>query len=346
MRNILEFDTNSDIITNLGFDSEAMYKDADVLVNLELAEQLKRSSLEYYRLLMENKEQVIVRFSGYRERNRSRSDELFVIFDTVELVYPVERVIFEDIPDPTLLLEKEYTVYISDVVETENRVILSDSKEPSRKQAVELIREKLKNSEEIYLRGNILGLQKNAGERSSQMAAYVNIEGLGIIGVIPIKQWSVGFSATESFRDTVRNNINAIVNFRVVGTTHIRVGGGSRIAFLCSRREFLSKVGYDPWKVVCQTLSVRSVVKVHIVEIGKSPQSFFGAIDGIADFNMLCYKDDKSSLEFKDIIPGRYYYGYVQRMEPEKKFLRIRLTGPAEQGSELKKSFVQELVSE
>lgn len=347
MRNVLEFDANSSIITNLGFDSEEMYKEADVLVNLELAEQLKRSSLDYYRQLMESKEQVLVRFSGFRERNRTHSDELFVIFDTVELVYPVERVVFEGVPDATLLLEKEYKVYISDVIQSENKVILADSKETTRKQAADLIREKLRRNEEIYLRGNILGLQKNGGDkRSSQMAAYVNIEGLGIIGIIPIKQWSVGFSATESFRDTIRNNTNAIVNFRVVGSTKIRYGGSSRTAFLCSRREFLSKIGYDPWKVVCQTLAVRSVVKVRIVEEGKSAESFFGAIDGIADFNMICYKDDRSDLALKDIEPGRYYYGYVQKMEAEKKFLRIRLTAHAEQGSELKMSVAQDAITQ
>lgn len=338
MRNVLEFDAYSSHITNLGFDSEEMYKEADVLVNLELAEQLKRSSMEYYRQLMESKEQVVVRFTGFRERTRTHSDELFVIFDTVELVYPIDRIAFEGAPDATVLLEKEYKVYISEVIGDENRVILSDNKEATRKQASELIREKLRKNEEIYLRGNIIGLQKNSGVNSSQMAAYVNIEGLGLIGIIPIKQWSVGFMATDCFRETINNNVNAIVNFRVIGTTKIRLGSGQRTAFLCSRMDFLKKIGYDPWNVVCQTLSVRSVVKVRIVEEGKSPESFFGAIDGISDFNMICYKDDKSDLAFKDIVPGKYYYGYVQKMEAQKKFLRIRLTGQAEQGSELKMS--------
>lgn len=338
MRNVLEFDAYSSYITNLGFDSEEMYKEADVLVNLELAEQLKRSSMDYYRQLMESKEQVVVRFTGFRERNRTHSDELFVIFDTVELVYPIERIMFEGVYDAPALLEKEYKVYISEVIDDENRVILSDNKEAVRRQAEDLIREKLRKNEEIFLRGNIISLQKNGGDKGTRMAAYVNIEGLGLIGIIPIKQWSVGFMATDSFRETITHNVNAIVNFRVIGTTRIRLGGGTRTAFLCSRMDFLKKIGYDPWNVVCQTLAVRSVVKVRIVEEGKSPESFFGAIDGISDFNMICYKDDKSDLDFKDIVPGKYYYGYVQKMEAQKKFLRVRLTGPAEQGSELKMS--------
>lgn len=341
MRNVVEIDKNSSVITELGFDSENMYNEADARANLKIAEQLRRGSLSYYRELMKTKEPVIVRFSGFREKTRRRSDELFVIFDTIELVYPIERIMFEEIPDATVLLEKEYKVYVSNVVESENKVILSDNKENTRRQAVDLIMERLEKNEELYLRGNILCLQRNEERQSTGMAAYVNIEGLGIIGIIPIKRWSVGYMATESFREIVRNNINAIVNFRVFGTTTIRYANSTKKAFVCSRRDFLAKIGYNPWDIVSQTLKLRSVVKVRIIEIGKSEASFFGAIDGIPDFNMLCYKDDSSDLKFDDIIPGRYYYGYVQKMRidpenPKKNYLRVRLTRPAEQGSDIK----------
>lgn len=348
-RNLLELDVYSDVITDLGFDSEKMYEEADVLVNLELAEQLKKSSFTYYRELKERRDPIIVRFSGYREKTRMRSDELFVIFGTVELVYPIERVLFEGTPDATMLLNKEYKVYISDVIESENRVILSDSKENTRRQAMELISQKLEKNEEIYLRGNIIGLQRNGGDKASQMAAYVNIEGLGIIGIIPIKRWSVGYMATECFRETVRNNVNAIVNFRVCSITKVRYGRTSKLAFVCSRCDFLSKIGYNPWTIVGQTLKKRSVVKVRIIEVGKTKASFFGAIDGIPDFNMLCFKDDASPLKFDDIVPGRYYYGYVQKVkiDPENSknnYLRVRLTGAAKQDSDdaaIKKNIVQ-----
>ena len=342
MRNVLEYDINSNLITNLGIDQENMYKEANSLVNLELAEQLKRGNLSYYMELMKNKQQVSVRFSGFRERNGGgrygRSDELFVLFDTIELVYPVERFNFSDVPDAKELLEKEYKVFVSKVDEKTNRVYLTDMLDATRQKFYEMINQKLEEGEPLYLRGNIVGLQNERLGSNQKLAAFVNIGGLGIIGVIPIKQWSVGYSALDNFHSIIMNNVNAIVNFRVVSETRIKYGNRTKTAFLCSRSDYLKKIGYDPWRIVSKTLSVRSVVKVKVIENGKSPESFFASIDGVTDFNMICYIDDASDLTLKDITLGKYYYGYVQKMNPEKKFLRVRLTSEAEQGSLLKVS--------
>lgn len=253
----------------------------------------------------------------------------------MELVYPIERVGFDGPPDASGILERDYLVFVRKVIPEESRVVLADNRATTRKQAVELINQKLEKKEEIYLRGNIIALQKNGGRHNTEMAAYINIEGLGIIGLIPIKQWSVGFSATEYFRNSIRSNRNAIVNFRVTGKTKIAFGRGARYAYVCSRKDYLTKINYDPWKIVEKRLSIRSTVLVQIIEEGKSPASFFGALDGIGDFNMLCYKDDKSELALGDIRPGRCYYGYVHKMDTEKKFLRVRLTKQAQKGSRL-----------
>ena len=42
---------------------------------------------------------------------------------------------------------------------------------------------------------------------------------------------------------------------------------------------------------------------------------------------MACYVDEKSGLEQKDVVIGKEYYGYIQKMNPDKKFARVRLTG-------------------
>ena len=234
------------------------------------------------------------------------------------------------------LLEKEYKVFVRKVIEGKNRVILGDNQEDTRKKAIELINTKLEAGEELYLRGNIIDLQRDTPMGGNFMAALVNIEGLGILGIIPIKKWSVGYSPLETFRGIVRNNTNAIVNFKVLQEGWIKYGNGTRRVFICSREAYLTKIGYNPWKIVCKTLSVRSVVKVRIVEEGKTAGAFFGAHDGISDFNMLCYIDDNGKLSLKDIQIGKYYYGYVQKMDSKKKYMRVRLTEPAEQGSDLK----------
>lgn len=338
MRSLLEFDAQSSIITDLGFDFGNMYKEADATERPEHAEKLQQGTLDYYRQLMETKEQVLVRFTGFRKGNQFKSDELFVIFDTVEIVYPIERTTFSGHPDAAGLLDKEYLVFVSEVNDAENRVTLSDNQVNSRQKACEIIREKLEKKEDVYLRGNIISLQRNGGKYGTQMAAYVNIAGLGIIGVIPIKKWSVGYIATESFRSIIRNNTNAIVNFKVCSETIIRLGRGSVKAFVCSRADFQTASGYNPWTLVEKTLNYGSVVKVRIVENGKQKSYFYGAVDGIDDFNAICFVDDKSGLDFDKVKIGGYYYGYVQKKDTEKGYLRIRMTKEAEQGSNIKKS--------
>lgn len=336
--NVLELDKGSEVLTYLGLDTEeSLLKEANNLTNLSAAERLKYSDPAYYQKLQDNKEQIVVRFSGCREKRRR--NELFVLYGDLELVYPIET--FEEsgeleVTEAAPLLDKDYRLYVQKVLREEKRIVLSDTMAKTRSQAIDLINKKLESNEEIYLRGNIIGLQKNSWKNTSEMAAYVNIEGLGIIGVVPIKQWSVGFTATGAFRSTVENNKNAIINFKVVAKTSIPFGKSSRPAYVCSRRGYLEKINYDPWKIVEKTLTKRSTVLVKIVEEGKSEASFFGAIDGIVDFNMLCYKDDNSPLKLGDICVGQYYYGYVQKMDVAKKFLRVRLTHPAKGGSALK----------
>ena len=158
MRNVLEYDFSSSLITNLGFDQENMYKEADSLVNLELAEQLKRSSISYYRELMENKDQVSVRYSGFSEANGVRrggkSDELFVLFDTIELIYPVERFTFSEVPDA-----KEIGVEQKDleVKEKEKEELVPVQKEEKQVPLAE------KNSQESLLKNSSKTLRKQEG---------------------------------------------------------------------------------------------------------------------------------------------------------------------------------------
>ena len=282
MKSVLEFDSYSENLTDLGVNADRMYAEADVEKDSKLYEKLNLGNLKFYSQLLESKEQLTVRFTGYRDkRKRLKEVELFAIFGKVEEVYPIKKVTFSESDTAESLLDKEYKLYVSEVIEEENLVILTDNKEDSRKMAYELIREKLANNEEIYLRGNIIGLQRNGGSASSKMAAYVNIAGLGIIGIIPIKKWAVGYVSTEMFRRTVISNPNAIVNFRVCKETAIQLSKGHRTAFICSRADYLKSIGYDPWSKVEQTLSIGSVVKVNIIEPGKTPSSYFGSIDGL-----------------------------------------------------------------
>lgn len=334
-----EIDAPSEFLSQLGYGLD-MSESLEKITPMELSESLKLGKIEGYEQLLESRKPVSIRFSGLRRGEGGRPDELFVIFETLELVYRMPKSPSGKRIEAVDVLSEEYVLYVNKIDRDANRVILSDGLYLNREAAIKEINRCLEEGKDIYLRGTIKGLQKNAGKGTSMMAAYVDIGNLGIVGIVPIKQWSAGFSATESFREMVRTSVGSIVNFRVTGRTSVHYGGRKRPAYVCSRKDYHEKIGYNPWKIAEKTLTKGATVKVKIVEQGKSPESFFGALDGIFDLNMLCYPDSKSDLKIGDIRPGRYYYGFVQSVDIEKKFLRVRLTKEAEQGSDIKEGSV------
>ena len=335
--NVLELDEKQGFLTDLGLENTQMYEDADAenIANMELAERMKITNLAYYQDLMEKKRRIIVRFTGHRERSKTEShmDELFVLCGQTELVYPIERILSAEEPDWPALLEQEYMVHVVEIIPEERRVILGDKIAQTRREASRLIDAKLAKNETVYLRGNIVGLQRNGGKHAARHAAYVNIEGLGILGIIRIQSWSVGFVSESEFCNQINSNRNAIVNFAVKGKGTVPYGRRERRAYICDRSEYLKAIGYNPWKIVEKKYPVRTDCVVRIVEKGKDEGCFFGAFDGISDFNVLCYKDDHQKLSIEDIVPGKYYHGYVQKVNIEKKFMRVRITRLASQGS-------------
>lgn len=334
--NVLELDEKQGFLTDLGLENTQMYEDADAenIANMELAERMKITNLAYYQDLMEKKRRIIVRFTGHRERGKTAShlDELFVLCGQTELVYPLERVLSAEEPDWPAILEREYMVHVVRIIPEERRVILGDKIAQTRREASKIIDAKLAKNETVFLRGNIVGIQKNSGKETTRHAAYVNIEGLGILGIIRIQSWSVGFVTESEFCSLINNNRNAIINFAIKGKGTVPYGRGERRAYICDRSEYLKAIGYDPWKIVEKKYPVRTDCIVRIVERGREEGSFFGAFDGISDFNVLCYRDDNQKLSIEDIVPGKYYHGYVQKVIIEKKFMRVRLTRLANQG--------------
>lgn len=333
MSKLREIDAPNPIIENLGSTLEVPAGEVDIL------EALKQGRIDYYEKLKEEKKAVAIRFTGLRRGVNGKQDELYSVFENLEIVYPLRRIPFQKRVEATVLLDKEYVLYVNNVSKETGKVYFTDGFYETRRQAISEIGKKLDDREEIYLRGRILGLQKDGGEEnSSMMACYVDIGGVAL-GLIPIKKWSVGFSATESFREMVNNNIGSIVNFRVTGRATVSIGKRKKPVFVCSRKDYLEKIGYDPWKSAEKSFSVGSTVKVRIVEEGKSKDSFFGAVDGIFDLNMLCFLDGSSDLSVSDIQIGYYYYGFVQKFDVEKRYLRIRLTKKADFGSEIKQAW-------
>ena len=256
----------------------------------------------------------------------SSRNSLSAICNNIQLIYNL------DIPDGLSdrqkmaeMLGKKYLLHVIKVDEENGNVYFASREEKGRRERViKKINQKLDAGEPVYLRGQIIGLQGESGKRRDHEAAYVNINGVGVLGVIPCSKWTTGFKSLKDFRDTIISNRGTIVNFRVCAKTY----DGDWVKYVCSREDYLKAIGQDPWQILKKCYQPKMNVRVRVVEKGPSNDgSYFCSLDGLRDINFLSYVDEKSGLEQKDVIIGKEYYGYIQKMNPDKKFARVRLTG-------------------
>lgn len=293
---------------------------------IEIGERKEEENSErfaYYRKLQESGEEIEVKFTS---SNRGR---LSVIKDDICLVY--SRGFLGDRyrrEDAVKQLSKTYTLNVRNVDEKGNTVYLySKAKEDAKKRIIRQIDEKLKDGEKVYLRGQIVSLQyETHGGHQPGTAAYVDINGLGIVGIIPCGKWTSGYIMEETFREQVNKNVGLLVNFRVL--TKAEYNG--EIQYLCDRRDYLRAVGIDPWNRLAKFYRPKMNVKVKIMAPGKSPDCFFGALEGIDELQFLCYLHKDAKMRSEDVKVGQEYYGFIQKMNIETRFARIRLTSPVE----------------
>ncbi len=315
---IYELDTDRpDIITSLEDEHETFAS----ISNATAEQKDLEHQISYYKDLMKSGRDVEMTFTS------SSRTSLSAICNNIQLIYNL------DIPDGLSdrqqmaeMLGKKYLLHVVKVDEQNGNVYFASHEESERRERViKKIDQKLDAGEPVYLRGQIIGLQGENGKREDHKAAYVNINGVGVLGVIPCSKWTAGFKSLKEFRETIINNRGTIVNFRVCSKTY----DGNRVKYVCSREDYLKAVGQDPWQVLKKFYRPKMNVRVKVVEKGPSNDgSFFCSMDGLRDINFLSYVDEKSKLEPKDIVVGKEYFGYIQKMNPDTKFARVRLTGP------------------
>ena len=282
-------------------------------------EDLEQQEISFYKRLMEAGTEIPVQFSV---ANRGK---LSAVKNNIQLVYTkgfLGRLYRRE--NSAQLLSKPYLLCVKKVDEAENTVYFYSRQEEELKKKVEaLIDQKLEAGEKVYLRGQIVSLQRRSLKYPDGTAVYVDINGLGIIGIIPCNKWTSGYKTIEDFRTQVNQNVGSLISFRVLKK---QPGLAGEVNYLCDRRDYLRIAGKDPWKTLGKFFRPKMDVKVRIVAQGKSAGSFFGSIEGLEDLNFLCYPDARSTLSLSEIKVGSMYYGFIQKMDPEKQFARIRLT--------------------
>ena len=152
----------------------------------------------------------------------------------------------------------------------------------------------------------------------------IDIGGMGIPGIIRVKDWSVAYTAA------LRSKVKQGDVLQVVVTGRNCPGEERRKYFPkvqirpyeCSRRIILEKNKINPWLNIEERIKEGSIVTVKC-EV-KEEDKFFGVIDGFDEINVYCYYPKKTSnLKRKDIIPGMRYQCYVKTVSEEKKILRV-----------------------
>lgn len=140
--------------------------------------------------------------------------------------------------------------------------------------------------------------------------AIVDLGGVGITGIIRMKDWSIAFTSDIKLVAKIGDI------FKVVVKKHIRWNGEP--AYGCSRAEAL---GFNPWSGIEEKLPKNTLVNVLCIH--KTPKNFFGKIEGIDEINAYCeYPDQDKNIE---ILEGATYQGYVAKVNEATKLLRIRI---------------------
>lgn len=311
------------------FDMFMEGRSGDSSLTLDLQEA---GCISYYREKMEKKERIEIMFSGV-----DRYDNLFAYAGevTIKMLNKNIRGYRSRIYDRALCLSRPYLVEVTAVDEENMTVHVSHMvvKETPRRQAVERITSLLGQEKNVRVKAAITDVFDNTDSGKVRQIVYVDICGLGIPGRIPIKEWANAYTPNLK-REAV---VGSIVDVIITGMSqYVRQDNGNvkitkeneeiyrdmpkRIVFNCSRREYHRMTGYDPWELALKKLSVGMTVRFTVVDSSKTKRSFFAEIDGIPNFNAI-----GSFPDGVDYVPvGAEYSGFVSKIKPDTKYLRVR----------------------
>lgn len=312
-----------------GFDMFMEGRRGSTALTLDLQEA---GSISYYREKMEKKERFEIMFSVI-----DRYDNLFAYAGevTIKMLNKNIRGYRSRIYDRALCLSKPYPVEVIAVDEENMTVHVSHMavKETPRRQAVERITSLLGQGKNVRVKAAITDVFDNTDSGKVRQIVYVDICGLGIPGRIPIKEWANAYTPNLK-REAI---VGSIVDVIITGMSqYVRQDNGNvkitkeneeiyrdmpkRTVFNCSRREYHRMTGYDPWELALKKLSVGMTVRFTVVDSSRTKRSFFAEIDGIPNFNAI-----GSFPDGVDYVPvGAEYSGFVSKIKPDTKYLRVR----------------------
>lgn len=276
-------------------------------------------------------DEVLERYERMKEENtpfsisfdmRSKGNGLFTFRDGIRIYLSTSKNGGEIVPY-TLYGEFKpkvgdmYTVMVDRILKKERTVYVTSVQPGSetRKRLIEAILDGIGKKEYMRLLARVVGFtgeDSRTGARTDDIA-MLNIGELGIIGVIPKKEWSTCY--TSSFDGRLKKG--DVVEVAIHKSAHWKTG----YVFICSRRLIMEQDGIDPWEDIDKRVPKGTTIKLKCIQT--NADGFFAVTDGLPEIEIIC-DYPKQNADFM-VEVGKEYIAKIKRSEPE----RHRLTAIA-----------------
>lgn len=214
------------------------------------------------------------------------------------------------------LMNRYYTVMVMSVNEDNKTVMVShvEAQKKVRPSEIEKIEGALQEGKTVRTKAKVVLFTRE------DTLAFVDILGLGIPGMLFVKDWSDSY--TPNFLAEAK--VGDIVDVEITGHTSKHTPGDPQ--YMCSRKNIID----SPWKNIADKIPLNSNILVRC--ISKREQHFMGKISG-HNLTAYCFYPDKpSKTTGKPVViqQGGLYSGYVTKVDEVKRILRARVVDVVE----------------
>lgn len=281
-------------------------------------------TLNYFESYLKSGELLTdVTFSqGNRQELYYFKDNVQVLLPRSELQYNL-RFDFESID----YMVRKYTVKVVSV-DWEARVVtlsFKQAQEMAKPTVVKAIKESLDAGVPYRTLARISYIT-----RAERGVCHVDILGIGLHGIIPVREWSMAYTADIRMVAQPGDIVEILVTDITKGTDGLNL-------YICSRKQALHA---DPWENIEQKAPKHTTVIVRCLR--KYDTHFIGAIDGLEELSCYCHYPNPGTINTVTgqnlvINTGGRYSGYISRVDEANHILRARILGEVAPGVEEEK---------
>jgi hypothetical protein len=264
-----------------------------------------KERLDFYEVKMKSKEILELKFSLADKVGNLYfyEGDIRVQMDNLDIKGTIYNVRYR-----SNALANSYPVIVTSVDREKKEIHVShkEAREMTKEELIDEIDAAIEKKEPLTVIAKVIKIQGKAGSSY----AIVDLGGVGITGIIKMKDWSTVFTSDLRLVAKHGDIIKVVVKNRVLWN--------GKPGYSCSRGEALE---VDPWSGIEEKLQKGTFVNV--LCICKRDKNFFGKIEGIDEINAYCeYPDKEKNIE---IVEGISYQGFVAAVSENNKLLRVKI---------------------